>query len=91
MGKSMNNVMHVKLGEGRRVAIPAEICQRYGLGPGDLLVLEASDHAMTLRPLDDVVREVQDFFAAAAPAGEVLSDELLKDRRTEAKRELGGD
>jgi AbrB family looped-hinge helix DNA binding protein len=87
----MNDVIHVKLGAHRRVAIPAELCQRYGLHPGDPLVLEASDHAITLRPLDDVVREVQAFFADAAPPDKTLSDELIRDRRAEAKRERDRD
>lgn len=30
----MNYVIHTKMGEGRRVAIPAELCQRDGLEPG---------------------------------------------------------
>jgi bifunctional DNA-binding transcriptional regulator/antitoxin component of YhaV-PrlF toxin-antitoxin module len=86
----MNEVIHVKLGEGRRVAIPAEICQRYHLQPGDPLVLEASEHAMTLRPLDEVVREVQDFFADAAPPHVMLSEELSRERRAEAEKESRG-
>jgi AbrB family looped-hinge helix DNA binding protein len=86
----MNDVIHVKLGEGRRVAIPADLCQRFGLHPGDPLVLEASEHAITLRPLEEVVREVQDFFADAAPPDKVLSEELSRDRRAEARRERRG-
>jgi hypothetical protein len=51
---------------------------------GDLVVLEPSDTGITLRPLDEVIREVQAFFANAAPADVKLSDELLRDRRQEA-------
>ena len=80
----MTDVIHTRLGEGRRVVIPAELCQRYGMQPGDLVVLEPSDTGITLRPLDEVIREVQAFFATAAPADVVLSDELLRDRRQEA-------
>ena len=80
----MTDVIHTRLGEGRRVVIPAELCQRYGMHPGDLVVLEPSDTGITLRPLDEVIREVQAFFANAAPADVKLSDELLRDRRQEA-------
>jgi bifunctional DNA-binding transcriptional regulator/antitoxin component of YhaV-PrlF toxin-antitoxin module len=83
----MNDVVHVKLGEGRRVAIPAELCQRYGIQPGDQLVLEGYEHVMALRPLGEVVREVQAFFKDAAPADTCLSEQLVQDRRDEAKRE----
>jgi bifunctional DNA-binding transcriptional regulator/antitoxin component of YhaV-PrlF toxin-antitoxin module len=83
----VQEIIHIKLGEGRRVAIPADLCQRYGIQPGDPLVLEASDHAMILRPLDEVLREVQAYFRDAAPPAAVVSDELIRERREEAKRE----
>ena len=80
----------LKLGEGRRVAVPAELCQRYGMEPGDPIVLEPSDAGIVMRPLDAVIREVQAYFADAAPPGVSLSEELLHDRREEAKRENRG-
>jgi AbrB family looped-hinge helix DNA binding protein len=83
----MGNVVHTKVGEGRRVAIPAELCQRYGLKPGDPVVLEPSDAGIVMRPLEAVVREVQAFFSDIRPAGGLLSDELIRDRRVEADRE----
>jgi len=83
----MNHVIHTKMSEGRRVAIPAELCQEYGLRPGTAVVLEPSGSGIVLRPLDAVVREVQAFFADAAPPDVLLSEELLRDRRAEADRE----
>jgi bifunctional DNA-binding transcriptional regulator/antitoxin component of YhaV-PrlF toxin-antitoxin module len=86
----MENVIHAKLGEGRRVAIPAELCQRYGIEPGEPVVLEPSDSGIVIRPLDTVIREVQAYFAGIAPPGVSLSEELLRDRREEAERENRG-
>jgi bifunctional DNA-binding transcriptional regulator/antitoxin component of YhaV-PrlF toxin-antitoxin module len=86
----MSNVIHTKMGEGRRVAIPSELCQEYGLKPGAPVVLEPSESGIVLRPLDTVIREVQAFFADAAPADVLLSEELSKDRRDEASRESRG-
>jgi bifunctional DNA-binding transcriptional regulator/antitoxin component of YhaV-PrlF toxin-antitoxin module len=86
----MSNVIHAKLGEGRRVAIPAELCHRYGIEPGDPVVLEPSDAGIIMRPLDAVVREVQAYFASAAPADVSLSEELMLDRREDAKKEERG-
>ena len=83
----MEHVIHTKLSEGRRVAIPAELCQRYGIEPGDPVVLEPTDTGIVMRPLEVVIREVQAFFADLAPKDVVLSDELLNDRREEAKRD----
>jgi len=86
----MENVIHTKISEGRRVAIPAELCQRYGIEPGDPVVLEASDSGIIMRPLHAVIREVQAYFADAAPPGVSLSEELLRDRRAEAEQESRG-
>jgi bifunctional DNA-binding transcriptional regulator/antitoxin component of YhaV-PrlF toxin-antitoxin module len=83
----MENVIHTKLSEGRRVAIPAELCQRYGIEPGDPVVLEPSATGIVMRPLDAVIREVQAFFTDAAPPGVVLSEELISDRRAETERD----
>jgi bifunctional DNA-binding transcriptional regulator/antitoxin component of YhaV-PrlF toxin-antitoxin module len=84
----MGNVIHTKLGEGRRVAIPAELCRRYGIEPGDPVVLEPADSGIFIRPSDAVIREVQAFFSTIAPANDgLLSEELIRDRRQEAKRE----
>ena len=86
----MNPVIHTKLGEGRRVAIPAEICQQYGLEPGTPVVLEPTESGIMLRPLEKVIREVQAFFADAAPSDVLLSEKLIQDRRKEAAREDRG-
>jgi bifunctional DNA-binding transcriptional regulator/antitoxin component of YhaV-PrlF toxin-antitoxin module len=86
----MDHVIHTKLSAGRRIAIPAELCQQYGIAPGDPVVLETSAAGIVMRPLDTVLREVQAYFADAVAPGVSLSEELLRDRREEAKREHRG-
>jgi bifunctional DNA-binding transcriptional regulator/antitoxin component of YhaV-PrlF toxin-antitoxin module len=83
----MVHVIHTKMGEGRRVAIPADLCQEYGLQPGTPVVLEPSPSGIVVRPLETVIREVQAFFADAAPPDILISDELSHDRRAEAARD----
>ena len=83
----VHDPIHTKLGLGRRLAIPAELCQRYGFEPGKPLVLEATENGLMVRPLDRVLDEVQGFFSAIAPRDLLLSDELRRDRRAEAARE----
>ncbi len=46
----MANVIHTTLGKGRRVAVAAELCQRYGIEPGAPVVLEPSDAGIVMRP-----------------------------------------
>jgi bifunctional DNA-binding transcriptional regulator/antitoxin component of YhaV-PrlF toxin-antitoxin module len=86
----MNLVIHTKMSDGRRVAIPAEMCKEYGLEPGAPVVLESSQAGIVVRPLDVVIREVQAFFADAAPPDVILSEELSRDRKAEAARENRG-
>lgn len=45
---------------------------------------EPSESVIAVWPLDTVIREVQAFFADAAPPDVLLSEELTKDRREEA-------
>jgi bifunctional DNA-binding transcriptional regulator/antitoxin component of YhaV-PrlF toxin-antitoxin module len=86
----MEHVIHTKMGGGRRIAIPADVCHKYGLEPGTPVVLEPTDTGLVLRPLGAVMREVQRFFADVAPPDVLLSEELSRDRRKEAEREDRG-
>jgi bifunctional DNA-binding transcriptional regulator/antitoxin component of YhaV-PrlF toxin-antitoxin module len=86
----MVNVIHTKMGEGRRVAIPANLCLEYGLQAGTPVVLEPSQSGIVVRPLETVIREVQAFFADAAPPDVLLSEELSRDRKAEAARDSRG-
>ncbi|HWL28212.1 MAG TPA: AbrB/MazE/SpoVT family DNA-binding domain-containing protein [Burkholderiaceae bacterium] len=86
----MDHVIHTKLSEGRRVSIPADLCHKYGMEPGQSVVLEPAESGIVVRPLETVIREVQAFFADAAPKDVVLSEELNRDRRKEAAKEKHG-
>jgi AbrB family looped-hinge helix DNA binding protein len=86
----MDHAIHTKLSGARRVAIPAALCHRYGIEPGDPVVLEPTESGIVLRPLHAVIRDVQAYFADVAPPGVSLSEELLVERRQEAERESRG-
>jgi AbrB family looped-hinge helix DNA binding protein len=83
----MTNYIHTKLGDDRRVAIPAKVCDRLGIAAGDPLVLEETADSLRLIPCAHVLREVQAVFAAHRTEGESLVDELIAARRAEAARE----
>lgn len=80
----MTHVIHTTIGQGRRVAIPAELCREHGLSPGSPVVLESTDAGIVLRPLEGVIREVQSYFAQVIPAGVRLSEQLIRDREEES-------
>jgi AbrB family looped-hinge helix DNA binding protein len=83
----MGSVYHTKLGEGRRVAIPAEVCDRLGLHTGDPLTIRIRDDGLHLVSFEQIIREVQEAFAPYRVPGVSVVDELIRDRREEAARE----
>jgi AbrB family looped-hinge helix DNA binding protein len=87
----MSNVYHTKLGEGRRVAIPAEACEQLGLRPGAPLTILIKDDGLHVVPYEQIVREVQAAFAPYRQSGVSVVDGLIRERREEAaceEREL---
>jgi AbrB family looped-hinge helix DNA binding protein len=83
----MDQVYHTKLGEGRRVAIPAELCDELGLRPGAPLAIEVREDGLHLVPYEQIIREVQAAFAPYKRPGVSTVDELIRERREEAARE----
>ena len=83
----MDRVYHTKLGEGRRVAIPAEVCEEFGLQPGAPLAIKVHEDSLQLVPYEQIIREVQAAFAPYKQPGVSVVDELIRERREEAARE----
>jgi AbrB family looped-hinge helix DNA binding protein len=70
-----------------RVLIPAEIRKRLGMKPGAAVTItERPSGRIVLEPALALLRETQDYFRSIAPAGVLWSDELIAERRKEARR-----
>jgi AbrB family looped-hinge helix DNA binding protein len=78
---------HSKIIKGGKVALPAELRRRHGLGDGDRIVIEEVDGGIRIRSYQEVVRDVQRWVRSFVPEGVSLSDELIAERRAEAARE----
>lgn len=83
----MTHYTHTRLGEDRRVAIPAKTCTRLGLAVGDPLVIEEDGDALRLVPCAHLLRDVQAAFTPYRVPGESQVDGLIADRRAEVARE----
>lgn len=72
-----------------RVLLPAEVRRSAGIKPGDRLIPIVEENGMiSLRTRDQIFRELTDAFAGRATPGVSIVDELLRERREEARREL---
>ena len=72
-----------------RVLIPAEIRKRLGMKPGaTVTITEGPSGRIVLEPALAVLREAQEYFQSLAPASVFWSDELIAERRKEARREV---
>ncbi|HZY60804.1 MAG TPA: AbrB/MazE/SpoVT family DNA-binding domain-containing protein [Candidatus Binataceae bacterium] len=74
----------LKLGRQGRIVIPAQVRKALGLKPGDTLVCRSEGGRLILRPRADVEEELWKTFANVKGS---LSEELIAERRREAKRE----
>jgi AbrB family looped-hinge helix DNA binding protein len=77
----------MKMSEGGRVVVPAEIRKALGLKEGDLVLWELKDGEARLTTRRERLRRAQALVREYVPAGVSLSDELIAERRAEAERE----
>ena len=86
--KSMahNNETQVKIGPQGRLVIPAPIRKTLDLQPGDTLSARVRDGQLVLEKPEQVLARLKASFASV-PADVSLVDELVSERRAEARRE----
>jgi AbrB family looped-hinge helix DNA binding protein len=77
----------VRVDVAGRVVIPADLREHLGIRPGQELILVDEPNGMQLRTFAQAVRVAQEAFAPYRVPGVSVVDELLQERREEAKRE----
>jgi AbrB family looped-hinge helix DNA binding protein len=78
-----------KVDSAGRVLIPAPLRERLGVQPGATVsITEGRAGRIVLESTMAAVREAQEYFCSLAPPNEVWSDELIAERRQEARREI---
>ena len=80
-------VVTARLSDNGRIVIPAEIRQKLGLSPGDTVLLSVEGYVLKIEPQRARIRRIQESMRQFLPPDRVLSDELIADRREEARRE----
>ena len=78
-----------KVDSAGRVLIPAQLREKLGVQPGATLsITEGRAGRIVLESRMAAVREAQEYFCGIAPPTEVWSDDLIAERRQEARREM---
>ncbi|MDP1798011.1 MAG: AbrB/MazE/SpoVT family DNA-binding domain-containing protein [Planctomycetaceae bacterium] len=78
---------HVRIGDGRRVVLPSELCRSLSVRVGDTLVVRIEDGRATLNSVDRMIDRFQSLVAARVPQDISLVDELIADREAAALHE----
>jgi len=78
----------VRLGAQGRVVIPANLRKALNLKPGDRLIARQEGNSIVLERRQDIEQRLWALFSHIPPE-ESLADELIAERRQEAKREAG--
>lgn len=85
MEKSANQAT-VTVGPQGRLVIPSQIRNELHISPGDVLVAVVDNERLVLEKREAVLRRLRRRFSKV-PAGVSLADELIAERRVEARRE----
>lgn len=79
-----------RLDASGRLLIPAPLRRRSGLVPGSVVILSVGAHGgIVVKPREVAVREAQAYFGKLRCKGQLWSEELIGERRREARREFG--
>jgi AbrB family looped-hinge helix DNA binding protein len=78
-----------KINENGRIVIPAALREKMGVKPGDSLLMEVEDGVLRVESHRARIRRIQEEFKQFAPKdGTLASDQLIAERREEARREM---
>lgn len=83
-------MLAVKMSEGGRVVIPAELREQLQFKQGDQLLMEVKNGALVVTSKAQRIAQMRDEILAAMPPvepGRSLADELIAERRAEAAKE----
>ncbi len=76
----------INVGPQGRIVIPARLRRALGIGPGDALVARVEGGRLVLEPRGEVLARVRRRFGGV-PREVDMADELISERREEARRE----
>jgi AbrB family looped-hinge helix DNA binding protein len=85
---SASGPVHGRINENGRTVIPAALREEMGVRPGDAVLMEVEDGVLRVESHIARIRRIQSEVAKYAKPGVLASDELIAERRAEARREM---
>jgi AbrB family looped-hinge helix DNA binding protein len=76
----------VVVGPQGRLVVPAALRRELGIEPGHVLLARSEDGRLILEPRDAVIARLRARFAVV-PSDVSLADQLIEERRAEARKE----
>jgi AbrB family looped-hinge helix DNA binding protein len=76
-----------RLSANGRIVIPAAVREQLGVKPGDPVLMEVEDGVLRIESYPTRLARIQRKLAHLIPPGVSLADELVAERREEARRE----
>jgi AbrB family looped-hinge helix DNA binding protein len=70
-----------------RILLPAKIRKELDLGKGSVLTVDVTKEGLVLRSRAQAIQRAQEYFSRFKPKRGRASDELIRERRREARRE----
>ena len=83
----MENVYHTKLGDSRRIALPADLCRKLNFRPGEDLLLTQSGNQLSITSLRLQAEEMRGELREMLGRGKPLTADLKALRKAEVARE----
>ena len=83
----MDHVYHAKLGESRRLALPADLCRKLDLKPGEELLLTPEKSGLMVTSLRHQGERMRQELREMLGQGKSLTGDLKRLRQAEAARE----
>jgi AbrB family looped-hinge helix DNA binding protein len=77
----------VSVDSSGRILIPAKVRKQLKLRQGTTLIAEVKRDKLVFESRMQALRRVQEYFSKFRPAGRLWSEELIRERRAEARRE----
>jgi bifunctional DNA-binding transcriptional regulator/antitoxin component of YhaV-PrlF toxin-antitoxin module len=82
-----SKTFRTRLAAAGRLVIPVELRKQMKLQEGQELLVCGEGNEIRVMTQDEAIRQAQEFCSNLVPPDVLLSEELIADRRAEAKRE----